>query len=104
MDEYRVPYLILFNRVTDALDILEQSDAADVRQMLIRAQQEAEADGQEGGGELFSVEPQYIEKTVDFSVKTAYNITPTARKSLFRESGPKNEAVARFFRQNVDFY
>lgn len=56
MDEYRVPYLILFNCVTDALDILEQSDAADVRQMLIRAQQEAEeafieveADGQEGG-------------------------------------------------------
>ena len=65
MDEYRVPYLILFNRVTDALDILEQSDTADVRQMLIRAQQEAEeafieveADGQEGGRELFSVEPQ----------------------------------------------
>ena len=58
MDEYRVPYLILFNRVTDALDILEQSDAADVRQMLIRAQQEAEADGQEEGRELFSVEPQ----------------------------------------------
>ncbi len=49
MDEYRVPYLILFNRVTDALEVLEQSDAADVRQMLIRAQQEVEADGQEGG-------------------------------------------------------
>ena len=42
MDEYGVPYLILFNRVTDVLEALETSDMADIREMLIRAQQEAE--------------------------------------------------------------
>lgn len=42
MEEYRVPYLILFNRVTDALEALEKDGKADVRDMLIRAQQEAE--------------------------------------------------------------
>ena len=42
MDEYKVPYLILFNRVTDVLEALETSDMADIREMLIRAQQEAE--------------------------------------------------------------
>ena len=36
------PYLILFNRVTDVLEALETSDMADIREMLIRAQQEAE--------------------------------------------------------------
>lgn len=42
MEEYKVPYLILFNRVTDALEALEKDGKADVRDMLIRAQQEAE--------------------------------------------------------------
>ena len=42
MEEYRVPYLILFNRVTDALEALEKDGTADIRDMLIRAQREAE--------------------------------------------------------------
>ena len=35
-------YLLLFNRVTDALEALEHGDAALARKILIRAQQDAE--------------------------------------------------------------
>ena len=35
-------YLLLFNRITDALHALERGDAAKARILLIRAQQDAE--------------------------------------------------------------
>ncbi len=55
MEEYRVPYLIVFNRVTDALEALEKDGKADVRDMLIRAQQEAEE-------AFISAEGDFLEK------------------------------------------
>ena len=42
MDEYKRPYLILFNSVTDALTALEHSDPGDAAEILIKAQQDAE--------------------------------------------------------------
>ena len=36
-------YLLLFNRITDALEALERGDAAEAKAILIRAQQAAEA-------------------------------------------------------------
>ena len=35
-------YLLLFNRITDALGALEQGDAVQAKAVLIRAQQDAE--------------------------------------------------------------
>lgn len=42
MDEYKKPYLILFNRITDALEKLTQLDYEGAKEILIQAQQEAE--------------------------------------------------------------
>ena len=36
-------YLLLFNRITDALAAIERGDAAQARILLIRAQQDVEA-------------------------------------------------------------
>ena len=36
-------YLLLFNRVTDAIEAIEHGNAAQARTVLIRAQQDAEA-------------------------------------------------------------
>lgn len=41
-DEFRKPYGILFNGITDALETLERNDPTRARDLLIRAQQEAE--------------------------------------------------------------
>lgn len=41
-------YLFLFNRITDALEALEHGDAVRARTILIRTQQEAEAQYIEG--------------------------------------------------------
>ena len=40
--EYQKPYLHLFNAVTDALEQLKQQNYGVVKDLLIRAQQEAE--------------------------------------------------------------
>jgi len=42
MDEYRKPYLRLFNAVTDALREMERGQEKNARDRLIRAQIEAE--------------------------------------------------------------
>ena len=36
-------YLLLFNRVTDAIEAIERGDAAQAGSILVRAQQDAEA-------------------------------------------------------------
>ena len=43
MDEYKKPYLILWNGVTDAIEMLEKENCVYAKEMLIKAQQEAEA-------------------------------------------------------------
>lgn len=35
-------YLLLFNRITDAIEVIERGDAAEAKAVLIRAQQDAE--------------------------------------------------------------
>ena len=42
MDEYKTPYLILFNGITDALEMLDRQELKGVRELLIQAQQKAE--------------------------------------------------------------
>lgn len=42
MDEYKKPYLMLFNRITDALEKIDQQDYESAKEILIQAQQEAE--------------------------------------------------------------
>ena len=42
MDEYRASYLVLFNAVTDAIEMLERQDFGMAKGTLIRAQQDAE--------------------------------------------------------------
>jgi len=42
MDEYRKPYLILFNAITDALKKLENDDFEEAEKLLIQAQIDAE--------------------------------------------------------------
>ncbi len=42
MEEYKKPYLILFNGVTDALKKIDQQDYGSAKGILIQAQQEAE--------------------------------------------------------------
>jgi len=42
MDDYKKPYLTLFNAVTDALDELERQNLGRTREILVRAQQAAE--------------------------------------------------------------
>ena len=42
MDEYKRPYLILFNGITDALEKMDRQDYDSVKEILIHAQQEAE--------------------------------------------------------------
>ncbi len=39
---FRRMYLLLFNRITDAIDAIEHGDAVRARAILIRAQQDAE--------------------------------------------------------------
>lgn len=41
-DEYRRPYTIIFNAVTDALAALDRGDYEQARALLIKAQQNAE--------------------------------------------------------------
>ena len=41
-DEYRRPYTIIFNAVTDALAALDKGEYARAKALLIQAQQEAE--------------------------------------------------------------
>ena len=43
-DEYRQPYLTLFNGVTDALDALRRQNYGDARDILTEARQRAEAE------------------------------------------------------------
>ena len=43
-DEYRQPYLTLFNGVTDALDALRRQNYGDARDILTEAQRRAEAE------------------------------------------------------------
>lgn len=42
MEEYRKAYLLLFNRITDALEAMESDDTDLAKRILISAQQEAE--------------------------------------------------------------
>ena len=42
MDEYKRPYLALFNRLTDTLEALEEKDYGKAEFMVRLAQQEAE--------------------------------------------------------------
>ena len=42
-NEYRKPYMVLFNDVTDAIQALDQRNIAGAKTLLIRAQQQAEA-------------------------------------------------------------
>ena len=42
MDEYKKPYLILFNGITDALEKIDLQDYDRAKEILIQAQQEAE--------------------------------------------------------------
>ena len=42
MDEYKAPYLILFNAITDALKQLEGQNYGKAKELLIEAQQQAE--------------------------------------------------------------
>ena len=42
MDEYKTPYLILFNSITDALAMLERQNYGTVKELLIKAQKDAE--------------------------------------------------------------
>lgn len=42
MPDYEKLYHLLFNAITDALDVLDQGDAQTARATLIRAQQQAE--------------------------------------------------------------
>ncbi len=42
-DEYRKPYLILFNGVTDALELIREGRWAEAETKLMRIQQQAEA-------------------------------------------------------------
>ena len=55
MELYKKLYLRLFNRVTDALELLDRGDPLAARSLLIRAQQEAEetyvSAGEDGTGE-----------------------------------------------------
>ena len=39
---FKQMYLLLFNRITDAIEACERGDAAEARLLLIRAQQDAE--------------------------------------------------------------
>ena len=41
-DEYKKPYLILFNAVTSALEALEADNFGQARELLTRGQQDAE--------------------------------------------------------------
>lgn len=42
MDKYKKAYLLLFNRITDAIEAIENSDVELAREILISAQQKAE--------------------------------------------------------------
>jgi len=42
MPDYQKPYTLLFNAVTDALEALARQNFGQAREILIRAQQEAE--------------------------------------------------------------
>ena len=42
MDEYKKPYLILWNGVTDAIEALEKQNYGYAKEILIKVQQEAE--------------------------------------------------------------
>ena len=42
MDEYKKPYLTLFNSVTDALEALERQNYGTAKEILIHGQQTAE--------------------------------------------------------------
>ena len=42
MDEYKKPYLILFNTITDALKLLKNSEIAEAERVLLKAQLDAE--------------------------------------------------------------
>ena len=42
MNDYKIPYHILFNAISDALNELENLNISKVREILITAQQEAE--------------------------------------------------------------
>lgn len=42
MDDYKQPYLYLFNRITDAIVLIRQSNYGMVRSVMIAAQQDAE--------------------------------------------------------------
>ena len=42
MDEYKKPYLTLFNSVTDALEALERQDYGTAKEIPIHSQQTAE--------------------------------------------------------------
>lgn len=42
MDEYKEPYLLLFNRITDALTELEKQNYGTARELLRQAQIDAE--------------------------------------------------------------
>ena len=42
MDEYKKPYLILWGGCTEALEALEHQNYGQARELLIKAQQEAE--------------------------------------------------------------
>lgn len=39
---FKKMYLLLFNRITDAIEALERGDTAQAKSILIRAQQDAE--------------------------------------------------------------
>lgn len=41
-DEYKRPYTILFNAVTDALAALDRGDSVKAQTLLVQAQQDAE--------------------------------------------------------------
>ncbi len=42
MDEYKAPYLILFNGITDALEMIDRQDIEHAKELLIQVQQKAE--------------------------------------------------------------
>ena len=42
MDDYKQPYLYLFNQITDAIALIQQSNYGMARAVLIAAQQDAE--------------------------------------------------------------
>ena len=43
MDEYKKPYLTLFNAVTNAIDVLTRNDSSAAMEILVAGQQSAEA-------------------------------------------------------------